>query len=191
MKAKKELVPKVGDWVQVYMWQAANPFEYLAWSGEKVQVVKRLKKVADGVTTLSAIVSHPEWLPAEGVEVPMRFLCLQTPALVVSEPELTAVPQPGDRVVVAAGPYQRWYSNTLTNLSYVQTGTFKNYSRSNRDWIERYAPDRFPWVEVFTFKQLQGDLALIMASGERYKVPVDCLQVLVSKESVVLEDLAA
>ena len=93
-------------------------------------------------------------------------------------------PQPGDRVVIATAPYQHWYSETIAAMPYSFSGSFKNYSKVNREWIERYSPDRFPWGEVFTFKQQQGDMALIAASGERYKLPVFCLRVLTVKRAL-------
>lgn len=191
----KDLMPKVGDWVQVYMWQAAKPFEYLAWQGEKVQVVKRLKKVEKGTPIISAIVSHPEWLEplkSEGVEVPIEFVCFAASMPIVGEPQtLTAPADPGDRVVVAAGPYERWYMERRATLPYTLNGTFKNYSQANREWLERYAVDAFPCAAIFTFRQSMGDMALIVADGERYKVPILCLQVLPAQKAIASEVQAA
>lgn len=87
-------------------------------------------------------------------------------------------PQVGDRVVIAAAPYEQWYRAQIKNFLYTTNKWGKQYHKEDKEWMSRYSPIDFPWDVVFEFKNLSDGLCTIYASGYRYQLPIDCLRVI-------------
>lgn len=117
----------------------------------------------------------------------VQRLLLENGDRVLSNEGWVFYPSLGDRVVVGTGSYQAWYLEKLSGFSYTMDGGRKSYGLDHRVFVNGkkdgskppHDPDLFPFGAVFQVKQIpQKGQAVIISEKYRYRLPINCLQVL-------------
>lgn len=117
----------------------------------------------------------------------IQKLLLENGDRVLSSEGWVLYPNLGDLVVVGAGSYQVWYLEKIAGFSYTVDNGRKNYGLDHRVFVNGkkdgskhpHDPDLFPLGAVFQVKQIpQKGQAVIVFEKYRYRLPINCLQVL-------------